>query len=109
MGEEGGANMTEAVRPTVDQRVAASLKGFGVGGIVTLLIVFAAVLVAMPIAAVVVLIWAWLSYTPLREIGLKKPNSWLGVIVIGVVTGVGLKLFMKSVLLPYLGAPAVNM
>jgi membrane protease YdiL (CAAX protease family) len=101
--------MTEAVRQTIDQRVAASLKGFSFGGILTLIIVFAAVLVAMPVAAVVVLIWAWLSYTPLREIGLKKPDSWLGAIVIGVVTGVGLKLFMKAVLLPYLGAPAANM
>lgn len=100
--------MTAAERLSVDQRVAASLKGFGLGGILSLVLVLAAVLAAMPIAMVVVLVWAWLSYTPLRDIGLKRPKSWLGVIVVGVVAGVGLKLLMKSVLLPYLGAPPTN-
>lgn len=100
--------MSTDIRPTIDQRVAASLKGFGVGGVLSLVLILAAVLVAIPLAAVLVLLWAWLSYTPLREIGLKRPHSWIGVIVIGVVAGVGLKLLMKSVVLPYLGAPAIN-
>jgi membrane protease YdiL (CAAX protease family) len=98
----------DSERLTIDQRVAASLKGFGVGGVLSLILILAAVLVGIPIAAVLVLLWAWLSYTPLREIGLKRPQSWLGVIVVGVIAGVGLKLLMKSVVLPYLGAPATN-
>lgn len=97
-----------AERRTLDQRVAASLSGFGFGGIVSLILILGGVLVAIPIAGLLVLIWAWLSYTPLRELGLKRPGSWLGVLVIGIVTGVALKVAMKSVLLPYLGAPAVN-
>lgn len=99
---------TDTDRLTIDQRVAASLKGFGAGGVLSLILILAAVLVAIPLAGVLVLLWAWLSYTPLREIGLKRPNSWLGVIVIGVIVGVGLKLLMKSVVLPYLGAPPTN-
>ena len=96
------------IRSGLDRRVAASLEGFGVGGALSLILILAAVLVAIPLAAVLVLLWAWLSYTPLREIGLKRPKSWLGVLVIGVAVGIGLKLLMKSVLLPYLGAPAIN-
>jgi membrane protease YdiL (CAAX protease family) len=98
----------ETARPTLDERVARSLTGFGFGGVLSLIVIMAAVLVAMPLAGLLVLLWAWLSYTPLRELGLKRPGSWLGVIVVGVAAGVGLKVLMKSVLLPYLGAPAIN-
>lgn len=99
---------TETERSTIDQRVAASLTGFGAGGVLSLLLILGGVTVGMPIAGALVLLWAWLSYTPLRELGLKRPRSWLGVIVVGVIAGVGLKLLMKSVVLPYLGAPPTN-
>jgi len=56
-------------RSTLDQRVAASLKGFGFGGIASLVLILAAVLAAVPLAAVFVLVWAWLSYTPFGELG----------------------------------------
>src|SRR5262249_30913101 len=39
-------------RATIDQRVAASLAGFGVGGVLSLVLILAAVLVAIPLAAV---------------------------------------------------------
>ncbi|MBI1210056.1 MAG: CPBP family intramembrane metalloprotease [Alphaproteobacteria bacterium] len=100
--------MTMDGRLTIDQRVARSLKGFGLGGTLSLILVLGSVLIGVPIAALIVLVWAWLSYTPLSEIGLKRPKSWLGALVVGVVVGIGLKLLMKSVLLPYLGAPPTN-
>ena len=100
--------MTDAVRLTIDQRVAASLQGFGVLGSISFLLIAAGALVAPFIAAILILIWAWLSYTPVGEIGLKRPRSWLSTIVVGVVCGVVLKLAMKSVVMPYLGAPDTN-
>ena len=99
---------TDLGRRTLDQRVAASLTGFGFGGIVCIVLILASVLVAVPVAALLVLLWVWLSYTPLGDVGLKRPKSWFGAIVVGIVVGVGLKLLMKSVVQPYFGAPAAN-
>jgi membrane protease YdiL (CAAX protease family) len=98
----------ETVRHTVDQRVAASMKGFGVLGSISFVLIAAAALLGPAIAAVFILVWAWLSYTPVSEIGLKKPKSWVSAIVIGVIFGVALKLLLKSVVLPYFGAPETN-
>lgn len=100
--------MTDVVRQTIDQRVAASLKGFGVLGVVAFVLIVTAALAAPFIAATVILIWAWLSYTPVAEIGLKRPKSWVSAILIGAICGVALKLVLKSVVLPYLGAPETN-
>ena len=100
--------MTDVVRQTIDQRVAASLKGFGVLGIIAFVLIVVAALAGPFIAAIFILIWAWLSYTPVAEIGLKRPKSWLSAILIGAICGVTLKLLLKSVVLPYLGAPETN-
>jgi membrane protease YdiL (CAAX protease family) len=100
--------MTEAVRLTIDQRVATSLKGFGFLGSIAFLVIAGGALLAPFIAAVLILIWAWLSYTPLAEIGLKRPKSWISTIVIGIVAGVAFKLLLKSIVLPYFGAPETN-
>jgi membrane protease YdiL (CAAX protease family) len=85
-----------------------SLRGFGPLGIIAFLLVLAGALAFMPIAALVILVWAWLSRTPFAELGLARPRSWIGGLVFGVVLGVALKFLLKAVVLPLLHAPPVN-
>ncbi|HEY4943793.1 MAG TPA: type II CAAX endopeptidase family protein [Rhizomicrobium sp.] len=85
-----------------------SLRGLGPVGIVAFLIVLAGAFVLMPVAAALILFWAWLSKTPWREIGLARPKSWIGGAVAGIAIGVALKFLLKAVILPYIGAQAVN-
>lgn len=103
--------MSDAVLtlPEPEQRVfAAGVRGFGPAGIIAFLTILAGALVFMPIAAALILLWAWLSKTPWRDIGLARPRSWLGGAAIGIALGVGLKFVLKAVVLPLLGAPPVN-
>jgi membrane protease YdiL (CAAX protease family) len=60
------------------------------------------------LSAILVLIWAWRSHTPWREIGYVRPKSWLLTILGGIALGVVLKLVMKSVVMPLLGAEPIN-
>ena len=85
-----------------------SLRGLGPFGTIAFLIVTAGAFVFMPIAAALILIWAWISRTPWREIGLAAPKSWIGGAVAGIAIGIALKFLLKAVILPYLGAQAVN-
>ena len=95
-------------RSTLDQRVAASLKGFGVLGSISFVLIAVAALLGPALAAVLILIWAWLSYTPVADIGLKRPKSWASAIIFGAACGVAFKFVLKSIVLPYLGAPETN-
>src|SRR5262249_42495983 len=105
--ERGRAFMDgQAEHLNFDLRMAARLRRMGPFGAFTAIFVFATVLVGPPVAALLVFVWAWLSRTPVAEIGLKRPGSWLGVLVVGVLGGIALKLAMKGVVLPYFGAPA---
>ena len=54
------------------------------------------------------LVWARLSRTPLREIGYVRPKSWVGSLAAGLVFGIAFKLFMKSIVMPLLGADPIN-
>lgn len=95
------------VAPSFDDPVAASLRGFGpLGLLAILLIVLTSVF--KPLSAILVLVWAWRSHTPWREIGYMRPKSWLGTLAVGMVFGCALKLLMKVVVMPLLGAPAIN-
>jgi len=93
--------------PPPDDPVAASLRGFGPLG---LLAIFLIVLTSVfkPLSAILVLVWAWRSHTPWREIGYVRPKSWLGSLAVGIVFGCALKLLMKVIVMPLLGAPAIN-
>lgn len=62
----------------------------------------------MPLSAILVLVWARLSGTPWRELGYVRPQSWVGTVAIGIVFGAALKLVMKAIVMPLLGAPPVN-
>lgn len=71
-------------------------------------VVLAGNLVFAPLSALLVLAWVHWSGTPWRDIGYVRPPSWAGDAAIGVVAGVALKLLMKAVVMPLLGAPPIN-
>ena len=43
------------------------------------------------------LVWAWRSHTPWREIGYVRPRSWIGSLAVGIVFGCAFKLLMKAI------------
>lgn len=77
-------------------------------GIAASLIVIGANLVIAPVGAILALVWAWLAKLPLSEIGLRRPRSWTITIISGLAGGILFKLLMKALVMPLLGAPAVN-
>jgi len=93
--------------PPSDDSIAASLRGFGpLGLFAILLIVLSSVF--KPLSAILVLVWTWRSHTPWREIGYVRPRSWISSLAVGIVFGCAFKLFMKAIVMPLLGAPAIN-
>jgi CAAX protease family protein len=87
---------------------AAELRGFGPLGILAILVIAAGNFLFIPLSALLVLVWARQSRTPWREIGYVRPKSWVATIAIGIVFGVALKLLMKAVVMPLLGADPIN-
>ena len=104
---------TQRILPR-DDTFAESLRGFGLTGILAILVIiftgnmFVSKIVMIPAGAILVLLWAWRSNTPWHEIGYRKPASWTGTIVVGFITGITLKLLMKIIVMPLLGAEPVN-
>jgi membrane protease YdiL (CAAX protease family) len=94
--------------PTRDDRFAARLRGFGSVGIPAILIILAGNFVIAPLSAILVLVWARLSHTSLREIGYVRPKSWIRSLVMGIVFGIAFKVVMKAIVMPLLGAPPIN-
>jgi membrane protease YdiL (CAAX protease family) len=93
--------------PPTDDPVAAGLRGFGpLGLLAMLLIVLASFL--QPLSGILVLVWAWRSHTPWREIGYVRPRSWPATLAAGILFGCAFKLLMKAVVMPLLGAPEIN-
>jgi membrane protease YdiL (CAAX protease family) len=93
--------------PPAEDSVAASLRGFGPLGLLAILLI-ALASVFKVLSAVLVLLWAWRSRTPWREIGYARPKSWLGSLAVGIVFGCAFKLLLKVIVMPLLGAPAIN-
>ena len=91
-----------------DDGFPTALRGFGPLGIFAIVVIFLGNVIVAPLSAVLVLAWAFGSRTPLAEIGLVRPRSWLGGLVIGTVFGVAFKVLMKAVVMPLLGAPPIN-
>ncbi|HJU69825.1 MAG TPA: type II CAAX endopeptidase family protein [Gemmatimonadaceae bacterium] len=100
--------MHDALSRPPDDGVAARLRGFGPVGILAMLAILAGNLVMAPLSAVLVVAWARRSCTPWRDIGYVRPRSWIGDAVIGIVFGSALKLLMKAVVMPLLGADPIN-
>jgi membrane protease YdiL (CAAX protease family) len=89
-------------------RLAAQLRRWdGLGGL-AFIVIAASLWIATPLAAALVLLWAWLSHTPFKAIGLVRPGSWTQGLAAGVALGLFEKFLLKAVILPLLGAPAVN-
>lgn len=98
-----------AAKPTIGKaEFREQLKGFGPVGIAAFAIIMLVSLSLAPIGGLLIVLWALYSRTPLRDVGLARPRSWVADIVFGVALGVGLKFVMKALVLPLLGAPAVN-
>ena len=102
-GTRGAAASSEA-----DGSLAAALRGFGPVGLAAVAAILAGNALFAPVGAILVLVWAWAARVPWREIGFSRPRSWAAVIIGGAVIGVLFKLAMKALVMPLLGAPAVN-
>jgi len=55
-----------------------------------------------------VLLWTRLARMSWAEIGLVRPKSWAQEIIIGLLLGCALKLALKAVVMPLLGADPIN-
>ena len=88
--------------------LAARLRGFGPAGLLAIAAILAADVIGKPMSAVAVLLWARASDTPLRELGFTPPRSWARSIPVAIAIGIALKLLMKAVVMPLLGAPPIN-
>ena len=97
-----------SVALSADDRFAARLRGFGALGLVAILVIVAGNFVVVPLSAVLVLVWARWSRTPWEEIGYVRPKSWIGDLLIGIAFGGALKIVMKSMVMPLLGADPIN-
>jgi len=91
-----------------DDRLAAALRGFGPVGILAFIVIALGNLLFVPLSAILVLLWARAARIPWTDLGFARPRSWPRTIVLGIVSGVGLKLLMKSVVMPLLGADPIN-
>ena len=90
-----------------DDPVAAQLRGFGPMGLLAILVIVLTSAVK-PLGGLLVLLWAWRSHTPWRDIGYVRPRSWLGSLAVGIIFGCAFKLLMKAIVMPVLGAPEIN-
>lgn len=89
-------------------RVAARLRGFGPIGALAIVVIFLADAIVKPLSAILVLIWAWRSQTPWREIGYVRPKSWMDGLAVGIAFGIAFKFLMKAIVMPLLGADPIN-
>lgn len=53
--------------------------------------------------AIAVLLWARLSRTPMRELGIKSPRNWLRLLAGAAAFGIALWLALKALVMPLLG------
>lgn len=86
----------------------SALRGFGPVGMLAALGILLGNGLFVPLSALLVLLWALRSHTPWSELGYVRPRNWILAIGVGVVAGVVLKLLMKAIVMPFLGAPPVN-
>ena len=91
-----------------DEHFAAALRGVGPLGIASILVILSGNLVLLPLSGLLVLLWARWSRTPWREIGYVRPESWMRSMAAGIVLGVAFKFLMKTIVMPLLGAAAIN-
>ena len=100
--------MSEQILEPSDDRFAAALRGFGPLGILAILVILTGNMIAVPLSALLVLVWTRWSRTPWREIGYVMPRSWIRVAAVGIAFGVTFKFLMKMIVMPLLGADPIN-
>lgn len=89
---------------TMTTQLDDRLRGFGpIGVVATVVIVGLA-----GRGGILVLAWVWITKTPWRDIGFSRPPSWTAEISVGIVGGIALKLALKAVIMPLLGAAPAN-
>jgi membrane protease YdiL (CAAX protease family) len=98
----------QSLIPPTDDALAARLRGFGPLGLFAILLILPGNLLFVPASALLVLLWAWLSHTPWREIGYVRPKSWIASAIVGILFGSAFKLVMKAIVMPLLGADPIN-
>ena len=90
-------------------RLKAKLRGGGPVGFLVLIFILAVTYYFGPqIGGPVVLLWAWWTGLPWRDLGFRRPKSWALLIAGGIIAGVVEKLFSKTVMMPLLHAPDIN-
>ena len=92
---------------------AEALRGFGPAGLAAILVIVLSGTtmvagLAVPLGGLLALAWARASRTPFSDLGYTQPRNWLLTSIAGVTLGVVLKLGMKSVVMPLLGAEPIN-
>lgn len=87
---------------------ARRLRGFGPLGLLAIVVIAAGGVAGFFVSGVLVLVWAQWSDTPLKDLGFTAPRSWSVTLVGAAAFGIVFKLVLKAVVMPLLGAPAVN-
>lgn len=87
---------------------ATKLRGFGPVGVAAALIVTALGPIVEQFGAMAAVAWIQLSETPWSAVGFTRPKSWARTVMSGVAIGVALKLLLKVIVMPLLGAPPTN-
>ncbi|MFN2509154.1 MAG: lysostaphin resistance A-like protein [Chthoniobacterales bacterium] len=95
-------------RKSPENPLARSLRGFGPLGVAAIVVILTGDFLFTPFSAILVLVWAWCSRTPWRDLGFVRPASWISTVALGIAFGCAFKLLMKAVVMPLLGAPAIN-
>jgi len=99
----------DRLSPPADDALARGLRGFGPIGILAISVIL---LVGndsyVPLGGMLVLVWAWRSHTPWRELGFIRPRSWISTAVGGVALGIAFKFLMKAIVMPLFGADPIN-
>jgi membrane protease YdiL (CAAX protease family) len=93
---------------TREPSFAASLRGFGVPGILAFVVILLGNVVFVPLSALLVLLWTYWSHTPWRQIGFIHPKNWAATLAMGIAFGVAFKFLMKAIVMPLFGADPVN-
>jgi len=106
--------MTEIAKlPDANEAFASSLR-VGPAGVIAFVLIVATgnivlpSMIVLPVGAMLVVTWVWLSRTPWPEIGYVRPKNWPLSIAIAIGGGIALKLLMKSIVMPLLGADPIN-
>ena len=94
--------------PAQTPDTARRLRGFGPVGVLAILLIVAGSVAGFSVSALLVLAWARFSDTPLRNLGFRPPRRWSVTIAGGLALGIVLKMVSKAIVMPLLGAPAVN-